>query len=254
MPTIDEELIQNAKAVFNSEVIINSANDLKTKDGSSIGGSSEDQANWLNYHVEFKAGGPISIRPSIEDNGLFLGSYGTGSSSGIYKIYYYTNKEKEKITSPRSFYNTNAVNSSLFNNKRFAIDTKDNNKIIEINDFLSVSSSNPNVYLRYTSEYNYPYFGISNIDALENGDYTLNYVYALGTGDGDYSTLKITSEKNVGKIHMVVEDNTIEPSSSQYRHQLRAADGETGLLYQYLEGVDNTFFLISVQLVKGWTE
>lgn len=38
MPTIDDELIQNAKAVFNSEVIINSANDLKIKDGTSFGG------------------------------------------------------------------------------------------------------------------------------------------------------------------------------------------------------------------------
>lgn len=38
MPTNDDELVQNAKAVFNSEVIINSANNLKTKDGTSIGG------------------------------------------------------------------------------------------------------------------------------------------------------------------------------------------------------------------------
>lgn len=42
MPTIDEELVQNGKAVFNSQVIINSANDLKTKDESSFGGDSDD--------------------------------------------------------------------------------------------------------------------------------------------------------------------------------------------------------------------
>lgn len=57
MPTIDEELVQNAKAVFNSQVIINSANDLKTKDGSSFGNSSGGQATLYQHTIDIAAGG-----------------------------------------------------------------------------------------------------------------------------------------------------------------------------------------------------
>ena len=82
MPTIDDELVQNAKAVFNSTITINSAKDLKTKDGSSIGGSG-DSANWINYHVEIKAGGPVTISDPVNIGTYDIFQYYSNSANAF---------------------------------------------------------------------------------------------------------------------------------------------------------------------------
>lgn len=208
------------------------------------GGGGSEQGNFINYHVEIKAGGPVTINSAIEDDGLVLGSY-SGSSKNNTNLFGFVNDVPIKEV---ELYNKNLVHFPAFPSRLAAIDTFDNNKIITLGSavYCDSSNSNQNVYLSFGYSIK---ASISNYDNLELGDYTLEYTYAFCNNSIGYNyTLKITSPKNVGKIHMVVFNNNGKKS-------IKFADGETGLVYTYLSQTgDVVLGLIDCKLIKGWTE
>lgn len=64
--------------------------------------------------------------------------------------------------------------------------------------------------------------------------------------------LHITSDLNVAKFHMIVSED------SSGNKTIKAADGETGLIMQYMSGTELGkswyVFLVDAKLSEGWTE
>lgn len=249
MPTIDDELIQNAKAVFNSQVIINSANDLKTKDGSSIGGSG-DQANWINYHVEIKAGGPVTIKDpiNIEDYTIY------GRALGAYNMF----RLRGASTASSGLKNPHTIEStSYFSNPAMysfgVIKLDKTGEIIKQYGNEVVNNYYKQVVLDYGESGSRALYDFKNPAIITDGDYTLTVIYGVAPNNssGNDGFMHITSDLNSAKIHMVVSTNETGQKS------IKMAEGETGLVMQYVDGTELGdqwyIYLLDVQLTPGWT-
>lgn len=248
MPTIDEELVQNAKAVFNSQVVINSANDLKTKDGSSFGSGSDDSANWINYHIEIKAGGPVTIKDQIDigtydifqwqayNSNAFNITTGSAAPGDSYNIRKSCQIGKDsRIYSPALTFNYFAK-----------FDKQD--KILRIYKSVPINSSSVKAWINYSVSSFKWYF--KNPSLITAGDYTLTVTYGIGSSNIDTDGLyHITSDLNNTKIHMIVEED------SNGNKTIKGAEGENGLIYEYVNlGYSYELYLVDVQLTPGWTE
>ena len=246
MPTIDDELVQNAKAVFNSTITINSAKDLKTKDGSSIGGSG-DSANWINYHVEIKAGGPVTISDPV--------------NIGTYDIFqYYSNSANAfSLTTgeiPSESYNIGksctinkepkAYTPALLFNYFAKVDKL--NKIIRFYTTANINSSAKNAFIYYRSN-NFKW-SFKNPSLIMPGDYTLTVTYGIGSDNvGEDGLYHITSDLNNTKFHMIVEEDTAGNKT------IKGAEGVNGMIHEYIPSLGSYYvlYLVDVQLAPGWT-
>lgn len=213
------------------------------------GGGGSEQANWINYHVEIKAGGPVTIKDPVE-----IGNY-TIYGRDLYSHNMFEIKSGGDITSglsdPHNIYEKTFIYApALYQFNVAKIDKT--GEFVKFYGSTQLSNYNSQAVLRYGDTRSYYCFSDPNI--ITEGDYTLTVVYGLGKSDspGSDGFVHISSDFNSAKIHMVVSTDTAGNKT------IKMADGETGIVLKYTDGTPLESFyyllLIDVQLSKGWTE
>lgn len=227
MPTIDDELIQNGKAVFNSQVIINSAKDLKTKDGSVFGGGEGLSKPWFSSNEYIAILSKSATTSPLDDYisglcnidgtvGLIAGNLLAGVSAGFipsltadYPIFMYQGNDVEStVQLPEEFFNTSTIiNLGDINTNKAEIAKKQ--PTLYRHTVLISEPTNKTAYLAFTAESNKntPIDSIQNLIAVfGNTSIACSGIY----GDGDPANEQILLMINVG---ISISDTTISAAS-----------------------------------------
>lgn len=215
--------------------------------GANGGGGSGDSANWINYHIEIKAGGPVTIKDPIDfrDYDIFQLYIDAGNAFDIVASSTAPGNS-DNISKSCEISKDSKVYSPALSINYFAKVDKQN-KIIRIYNRKSISSDK-NVWLKYKNTYFKWCF--KNSSLIMPGDYTLTVTYGIGIDNiGIDGLYHITSDLNNTKIHMIVEEDTAGNKT------IKGAEGENGLIHEYVPALGNSYYLylVDVQLAPGWT-
>lgn len=220
------------------------------KDLQAGGGGGSEGGNWFNYHIEIKAGGPVTIKDPVGIIGNYTIYQNPTATANMFKL----ETTKTGTTNLNNAHNIDATPHldtpamCQYN----VVKLEKTGEIVKYygKDVLTPDYTNLIInYVSTTSKYEF-----SNPSLITDGDYTLTVVYGMGTDKNydEHGFQHVVSTLNSGKIHMIVSTDTSGNKT------IKAADGETGVLLQYTAGTELGqywyVYLIDVQIAPGWTE